>query len=693
MKKFYALAAAAVFPLLASARPASPELMSHTNPDGTIVEFHAFGDGDFNYMTDADRQTILRLNSDGFMVPCVLNGRTLRPVAEDIEALREQQLKSLPASARQARMAALDYNGRSQYPTTGEVHGLVVLLEFSDTPYSMEDPQKQYDRFCNEEGYSDFEGKGSARDYFIASSRGKFQPHFDVVGPVKLKHNSRYYSGNDDPSLYNSGHNARFGVAIQEALEYLDPIIDFSKYDLDNNQEIDNIFFFYSGYGQADNTNNKDLIWPHQWDYLGFTKDGGNSLGLPRLYVDGVEMRTYACTNELNGNKQIPASMRPYLDGIGAFCHEYGHVLGLPDLYDTLKTNTVTPGNYSIMDTGSYNCNSTCPPLFSAYEQWVCNWLEYDEAEDATTYTLPPLGNNDAKAVRIRIRRPASTVQYYPEYFVLENRNQSGWDYYLPQHGMFIWHIDYDKSAWTSNRVNISGRARVELISSPGDASVIGWPGDDNQFPYILPSQDVLVSRSTRKTLDVTISSITYDPYLSPDLTFDYNNAVQLTGAPVLSDSPTIGKGVRELYLNWTKVEGATDYALTVTRRDAAGRTFTVSSLNETLVGNVDHFTVRNISAAAWTQVFTAYVRAFNGLPATTTSNKVMFVPADLNENTGVDEISGEIPFICGGVGCIYAPEGAKVYNLNGIETGLTDLPAGIYIVVAKGATAKVAVR
>lgn len=693
MKKIYALAAAAALPLLATARPASPELMRHVNPDGSVVEFRMFGDEHFHYTTDANATTILSQDENGYLAPRKVNGQTMLATETNISMLRAAQPDMMSDNARkQHRMAALDYYGRSLYPTIGEAPALVILLEFNGTPFTSADPVDQYTRFCNEKGYSDYQAKGSVKDYFEASSNGKFSPNFKVLGPVKLANESKYYAGEAGCGLPNAQHNARFGVAIKEALEALDEDVDFSEYDVDKDGVIDNIFFFYSGYGQAD-TGNKDYVWPHQWDYIGYTSDNGSALALPRLFVDGVEMRTYACSNELNGSYQIPEENRPFLDGIGAFCHEYGHVLGLPDFYTTGGTGTSNLGNYSIMDHGSYNDLSTCPPLFSAYEQWVCNWIEFDEAEDGTSYTLNPLTQSDRNAVRIRIRRPAPTVQYYQEYFILENRGHESWDATIPQDGMLIWCVNFDKTVWTLNRVNSYGNRGVYLVNIPGNSTAFAWPDKVGDRDYILPSDNILVSQNTKGTIPATISSITYDPEVSPLVTFDYNKAEALDKAPVLSESASADPATRDIYVSWTKIPEATNYAITAKRRDAAGRIYTINDLDEKRVGDVDRYVLTDINALTWNQTVSVYVRAIASIPAAVTSNTITFIPSQLPDVAAVDEIGMEIPAIFGGNGCITAPENAKIYNLSGVETGRENLPAGIYIVTTPGATAKVVVR
>lgn len=342
------------------------------------------------------------------------------------------------------------------------------------------------------------------------------------------------------------------------------------------------------------------------------------------------------------------------------------------------------------MDQGSYNDLSTCPPTYSAYEQWVCRWLEYTDAEDGETYQLNPLTQSDRNAVRIRV--PQGGGSYYTEYYVVETRGYDSWDASVPEHGILIWRVNFNYDVWRQNKVNSGRVPYVELIG-PSD-EYTAWPGDFEDFVYLTPQMNILVPACLRKPLNVTLSNISYD-WGNGQASFEYNKCTPLTEAPVLAENPQVRPEDRIIWLKWDKVPGATDYHLTVTRRDSNDNVFTVDGLQESSVGNVTEYFVKNITTNQWTQTFSAYVRPFNGVPGAVTSNVINFVPAEMKtvDIAGVDNVAGEVPVIFGGNGCITAPEGARVYNLSGVECGLTDLPEGVYIVVTQGATAKVQVR
>lgn len=691
-------------PLLAAARPATPGAVKYTNPDGTQTEIYLIGDENFSIVTDGANR-ILELDSRGFWQQAVRNGKALTMSDADIALLRAEQPEAVsiaqPSTSKANRMAALDSQGRSKFPTLAEgVHSPVVLVEYSDTPFTVPNTNETFNRMLNETGFSDYGACGSARDYFEACSNGQFTPVFDVYGPVKVSQTSEYCVGAGS-GLSGQGKNARIGEAFSEALKKLEADgVDFSKYDYDDDGVIDNIFFFYSGYGQAD-SGIKTTVWPHQSDFLRFTYSYPYGLGLEPLYFGGKRFGPYACSNELNYKIPLGAE-QPYLDGIGAFTHEFGHVLGLPDLYDSTwqsgasATRTKTPGTWDNMDQGTYNDYSTRPPLYSAYEQWLCRWLEFEDAEDATHYDLPTMGSADRKAIRLRVRRNSPIVQYTNEFFILESRGKQGWDEAIPGEGLLVWRVNYNASDWASNTVNAYGVAKVEILGCKEDEDMWTYPSYDGRFNSIYPTAPGGVNPSISTIyFRCFVADIKFDEEKQIS-SFDYNFVTeQPTDVTVLHDNPTKAPGnLRRVNLRWDAAEGATGYAVTVKRYDSAGREYIVDGYDEKVVGNVTECVVSNISSAAFKQNFKAYVRVIRSVPSVNTSNVIEFVPNDLAvEESGVATISSGLMQVRGLRGGIEAPEGAEIYNLGGVRTGAENLPAGIYLVKWNNEVVKVVVR
>lgn len=434
LKHILSAVAALALPSVLWAVPADPRPRTITNPDGSEVVVRVHGDERFHFMTDADCTTILQRNEKGFVEKMIRNGQPLAFTTENARMLYEEKQASSPAFTLpeasapngMARMASLNSEGRSNYPTIGNgTRSLVVLVEFDDVEFTVENPKEYFTRQLNEEGFSDYGGKGSALDYYKAASHGLYTPQFDVYGPVKVSKKAAYFE---------DSQSARMGLLISEAITELceSGELKLSDYDFDNDGILDTVFFYYAGYGSADS--DTKTIWPHQSDYQYYTY-----YGYKPLKYDGVKVGPYACANELKGvnpqtNRQPwKDGSEPWVDGIGTFVHEYGHVLGLPDLYDTeYSGGVVTPEDWDVMAGGCYNFNGCVPPLYSAYEQWVCRWIEYTDVEDGTHYDLNALGTEGASAVRIRVPMSADGSRFYSEYFVIEARDNSSWDACFP---------------------------------------------------------------------------------------------------------------------------------------------------------------------------------------------------------------------------------------------------------------------
>ncbi len=676
-------------PSLIWAVPADPRVRTLKNPDGTSVEVRVHGDEHFHFMTDAACTAIMHQNEAGYYVNTVRDGAPLVFNRRNVEMLRAEKEAASPnfalaPAAGPSKMASLDAGGRSNYPTIGNgTRSLVVLVEFDDVDFTVENPKEYFTRQLNEPGFSDYGGKGSALDYFKDASHGLYTPQFDVYGPVKVSKKASYFKDT------NSG---RMGLLISEAVTQLceSGELDLSNYDFDEDGILDTIFIYYAGYGSADSKT--ETIWPHQSDYSYLTY-----YGYPVLKYNGVKVGPYACANELKGwNPQTGRQpwddgSTPWVDGIGTFVHEYGHVLGLPDMYDVdYNDETVTPGDWDVMDGGCYNFQGCVPPLYSAYEQWVCRWLEYTDAVDGTHYDLKALGNSETPAaVRLRIPKTTSGTSFESEYFVMEARDNSKWDACFPEPGLMIWRINYKKNLWTSNSVNSKNGSNVEILYADGEEEPMFTGG------HVYPGSvnELIPSKIYGQWKSPFITDISYDAD-AKQASFDFNVITEAPkGAPVLNDQPYADKGTaRNFTLSWNEVEGAETYLLTI-KRVSTGKV--LGLYDEFDVGNVTSQKVVSVPLGYWNNEIEAYVRAVKGIPCADTSNVVRFVPKDLpkgSDQGSVESVGSEV-VISGGEGCVIAPEGAEVYDMAGQRLQKENLMPGVYIVAFGSKTVKVVVK
>ena len=398
-----------------NAIPAYPGKFVYTQPDGKRIVLQRHGDEFGHWLTNASGK-VVRLEADGFY----------REVSEETVATIQRNAAARRSEARQVRAAKS--GARS---VTGQRRFLVILVEFSDLAYTTcEDPQSSFSALLNEEGYSVNGGTGSAHDYFLENSNGRFEPIFDVFGPVTLPNKKSYYGAND-----YSGNDKRPEDALIDGCKLLDDEIDFTQYDSDGDGEVDMVLMYYAGYGEADSSDS-DSIWPHEWS-LG---SAGKNLNL-----DGMKINTYACTNERIGQGQNAGMMC----GIGTACHEFGHALGLPDMYDTdYNSNGYAGGlySYSVMCSGAYNNEGRTPPYYCFEERKFLGWVtdaDYLDFGETGEYSISPINTE-------MVYRTLTDMD--GEYFLYENRTKTGWDKYIPEGGLIVYHVDKSsrKVGWTT---------------------------------------------------------------------------------------------------------------------------------------------------------------------------------------------------------------------------------------------------
>lgn len=461
----------------AMAVPAKPGKIRIQQPDGTHLTIELRGD-EYSHTAYTEDGFPLALDSSGkrYEYACVRGGQLVPSgiMATDIDCRPETARAFLShiekdsiiaynngqramwgalrakheARAAQKRSPGDTRLRISNVPTTGSPKALVVLVDFLDTKFSdyVGDANSFYNDLLNRPNYSnEYGATGSAFDFYNECSGGLYTPEFDVYGPVTVSQPESFYAG-------TSGQ-ANVALMVYEVAKKLDKDVDFSQYDTDGDGEVDNMYIFYAGKGQAD-TGTSGLIWPHNaWVNL----SGYN------IVKDGVVIDRYACSSELNGKKGTPL-------GIGTFVHEFGHVLGIPDLYDTESqfTSGYTVGKWDTMCNGSYNNEQNTPPLYSSYERYALGWLEPTAVSEPETKseTLCPLADEN-KALLVEV------PGHDQEYFLIENRQQKGWDTYLPGHGLIVWHIDENKDAWSKNAVNNTlsnpaGHKCIDIVKADG---------------------------------------------------------------------------------------------------------------------------------------------------------------------------------------------------------------------------------
>ena len=375
------------------------------------------------------------------------------------------------AQRRQSPARAIE---KPAQPIVGKKKGLIILVQYKDKKFGIGYNKSFVEGYVNGP-LTDKQTKrgfvGTVKDYFIAQSNGQFELDFDVVGPYTLQQNYAYYGAHSA----SGANDIRPQEMIREAVKAADADVNFADYCWSNNGTVDQVYVLFAGHGEADGYD-ENTIWPHesQLSYYGapYTTQDTDANGVT------VTVDTYACGPELLMSRKA---------GIGTLCHEFAHCLGYPDMYDTAYSGYYGMGQWSLMDQGSYNGDSFCPPNFTAYEKWYAGWIEPTVLDKAAT--VKGLPAQDMKYGQSFVVYNNATQD---EYYLLENRqnNVGLWDTQLPGSGLMITHVDYDKNIWHYNRVNTNANysnlqndhERLTIFCADNDRNATTANGD--LYPY-----------------------------------------------------------------------------------------------------------------------------------------------------------------------------------------------------------------
>ena len=424
-----------------TAAPARQGWQTKRLSDGSSVQVRLVGDEFYHYWQTSDGR-IAEEQTDGNFV--IVQESEITP-----DIVRARRAASPLQNGRERRVGVINLAPR----------GLVILAAYQDVAFQAENTQSTMSEMMNKEGY-DYNGAfGSVADYFKAQSNGKYTPVFDVVGPITLPHERAFY-GENNTSKRGSDKNA--AQMIVDACQAVDDVVDFTLYDNDKNGVIDFVYVIYAGKGEADG-GPAESVWPHNW----FVKDGAYIT----CTLDGKMLNNYACSGEIDGyssgNKR---------NGIGVLCHEFGHVIGLPDYYDTKSSTNweegLTPNDWSVMDQGCYNNDGKYPPNYSIFDKYFMGWATPKFlAKDEKRYVRMTSHYTDAYQITggaaLVPSSKTDTVLY------IENRQKENWDSYLPGHGMIVWQVVYNQYAWNNNTPNNEARKpRLTLLAADGSKMI-----------------------------------------------------------------------------------------------------------------------------------------------------------------------------------------------------------------------------
>lgn len=445
---------------LCNAKPAYRGPVERTLPDGSKTTVYLHGDEFFHWLTD-EQGSWLEETADGNLVK-------VATLSDDEIDLRHS------ISARRASQAQ-----QAAYPINLAPRGLVILVNFQDVEFQPENTLEAMKDMHNGDNYTysytsysthTVTAKGSVRKYFMDQSMGQYQPEFDVVGPYTVSQNMEYYGSND-----YSGNDKHPEIMVKEACELAaEDGVDFSIYDNDNDGKVDFVYVIYAGYSEADG-GSANTIWPHSYRL---------SYAYMNLILNDKQVDLYACGSELNYSSNSRA-------GIATFCHEFSHVMGLPDIYVTISNATwKTSGSWDIMDYGPYNNDGNTPPSYSGYERMFFGWATPRMLNTYGEVTINELQKYNDVCV-ITPSGQFNGIGNDPDpniFYVLESRFKQGWDQYIKGRGLMLTRINYSYSKWLYNTVNNSrNNLGVDLIEADGKQPTYGNTGYDGKSTDLFP--------------------------------------------------------------------------------------------------------------------------------------------------------------------------------------------------------------
>lgn len=370
---------------------------------------------------------------------------------------------------------------------------LVIMANFPDA--QLISSKADVDSMFNAQNWTKDGATGSIRQYFHDQSMGQYNPQFDIVGPVMLDSSYTFYGQGEGGSRYT-------GYMVTEACMKVDNEVDFTLYDSDNDGKVDLVYVFYAGFGENDPPlleptlvkSVENLIWPAYWNV------NSAGYGTNKCVFDGKRIYAFEYSNELDGFYSTSDNL--LIAGIGVACHEYGHALGLPDMYN-YSHDEKTLGAWDIMDYGPYNNDMHTPPSFSAYERFFMGWLTPELITEADTYELRNIAvSNKAYLVSESDTHNMNGVNPDPnQFYLLENRQRTGWDIAIPGDGLLLTYINDPAKRWNSINRYPADYA-IDIIEADG------WtPNKDKDEGYGKPG-DVFPKGATQY-LGITDHAIT----------------------------------------------------------------------------------------------------------------------------------------------------------------------------------------
>lgn len=469
--RFAALLLTLVMAASAMCVPARRNVIAVQQSDGSTLHLRTAGDEFSHFLLTTDDVMVAK-SDDGsirYVTAVSPSGKaSMSDMAHDA-ASRSASEKVLLSQINQAELVRAYSEGRTAAPGEysvsylrpfGEMRSLVLLVEFPDRPFSRDSASisQAINDMLNLPGYRDtvlyneeqIHFQGSVRDYFEAQSYGQFLPQFDVIGPIMADSSYAYYGKGKNDYITTSRLMAE---VCRKA--YDKHLFTPADYDSDMDGEADFIFMIYAGRGENYSGSDPNTIWPHKYYF--------NSV------FEGIRFSQYACSCELFFDSE------DIIDGIGTFCHEFSHIIGLPDFYDVTNNRVFAMDSWSIMDFGQYDNYDFSPAGMTAFERYSIGWMDIITLDSPGRFSLEDIGHTGI-AYRLHTDDP-------DKFLILENHDRTGWFSYQASEGLMVTAVSYNKTLWQSNNINTIGRDKHYYIL-PADNISDSKTLSGDLFPY-----------------------------------------------------------------------------------------------------------------------------------------------------------------------------------------------------------------
>lgn len=363
------------------------------------------------------------------------------------------------------------YGGVPYFPHTGSPKALVILAEFQDVPFTIQDTKRIFTNYLTNEDhftetrYGQNQNYKGVRGYFKDCSYGQFTPKFDVIGPVKLP---------KPQAVYGEGIHDRMDLLLPDVCEAVDDSVNFADYDANNDGMVDLVYVIYAGYSANYSGNKETDIWPKS-----------SIVNISNTY-DGKSIHRYGVSNELAGDENKTKG-KEKINGIGLFCHEFSHTLGLPDIY-AYRTPAENQDNqgmefWDIMDGGTEVRNGRVPASYLAWEREVMGWMKIDELKNDSSIEKLKSIDNGGKAYKIV--NPNNSNEYIVLQSIQKGPWYQGWTKDNYAKGLLAYRVSYpfNKVNVFDFPNNVKGKPRV--IPIPADGKILAAKNATSYLEYV----------------------------------------------------------------------------------------------------------------------------------------------------------------------------------------------------------------